>query len=432
MMKRSVIALVATVFGTASAQSPIDSSLAAFIGRVRAVDNHTHVNTTVPRDSEFDALPLDGLLPSPTPVRLRPDNPELIGAYRALYDYPYNDLSEPHLAELRATMARVQRERGTSFPEWVLDKAGVEVMLANRIAMGPGLAPPRFRWVSYADALMLPLSTAADRAATPDYAALYPLEDRLLQRYLSDLHLTRLPATLDGYLRAVVTATLERQRRDGCVAVKFEAAYLRALDFDDASIAAARATYARYVAGGTPPRAAYKNLQDFLFRYIARESGRLGMAVHIHSFEGGGGYYRIAGSDPLLLEPVFNDSALRKTNFLIVHGGGVYAPHAGALLSKPNVYLDMSAMTVVYSAATLAPILRSWLEQYPEKVLFGTDAFGAWDVYTVLGTATARQALGVALTAMMRDGDITRERAQELATMVLRTNASQLYDLRLR
>jgi len=433
MIKRLVVVIAFAVAcgRAAAAQSPIDSSLAAFIAGIRAVDNHTHVNTTVPRDSEFDALPLDGLLPSPTPVRLRPDNPELIGAYHALYSYPYVDLSAPHLAELRATIERVQRERGTSFPEWVLDKSGIDVMLANRIAMGPGVAPPRFRWVSYVDALMLPLSTAAERVATPDYRALYPLEDRLLGRYLTDLRVARLPATLDGYLRTVVTPTLERQKQNGCVAVKFEAAYLRALDFDDASIAAARQTYARYVAGGAPPHAAYKTLQDFLFRYIARDSGRLGMSVHIHSFEGGGGFYKVAGSDPFLLEPSFNDSTLRGTNFVIVHGGGIYAAHAGAMLSKPNVYLDMSAMTLVYSAASLAPMLRSWLEQYPEKVLFGTDAFGAWDVQAWLGTMTARQALGIALTAMMRDGDITRARAQELATMVMRTNAGKLYDLHL-
>src|SRR6185503_14560637 len=277
MMNRAVVALLATLSGTAGAQLPVDSALAAFIGRIRAVDNHSHVNTAVPRDSEFDALPLDGLLPSPTPVRLRPDNPELIGVYRTLYDYPYADLSDAHLTELRATMARVQRERGTSFPEWLLDKAGIEVMLANRIAMGPGLAPPRFRWVSYVDALMLPLATTAERAATPDYAALYPLEDRLLRRYMKDLGLARLPATLDAYLRTVVTPTLERQRREGCVAVKFEIAYLRALDFDAASRAAANVTYARYVAGGAPPRGEYRNLENFLFRYIARESGRLGM-----------------------------------------------------------------------------------------------------------------------------------------------------------
>lgn len=40
--------------------------------------------------------------------------------------------------------------------------------------------------------------------------------------------------------------------------------------------------------------------------------------------------YRAAGSDPLLLEPAFNDPTLRGTNFVIVHGGGMYAPHANA------------------------------------------------------------------------------------------------------
>ena len=45
-----------------------------------------------------------------------------------------------------------------------------ETMLANRVAMGPGLAPPRFLWVSYVDALLFPLSNKAESAATPDRA----------------------------------------------------------------------------------------------------------------------------------------------------------------------------------------------------------------------------------------------------------------------
>ena len=437
---RSILA--ALVFATgppavAIAQAPVDSSLAAFIATVRAVDNHTHVNTVVPRDSESDALPLDGLSPFALPARLSPDNPELLEGYRTLYEYRYADLSEPHVAELRASMQRVAREQGGRFPEWVLDRIGVEVMLANRIAMGPGLASPRFRWVSYVDALMLPLSTAREREATPDYRVLYPLEERLLRRYLADLHLAKRPPTLDAYLRTVVTPTLERQRRDGCLAVKFEAAYLRALDFDDASEAAARAVYARYAVGGVPPHAQYKTLQDFLFRYIAREAGRLGMAVHIHSLEGGGGFYRAAGSDPFLLESAFNDSTLRRTNFVIIHGGGVFAAHAGALLWKPNVWLDMSAMDQLLPAATLAPVLRNWLEQYPDKVLYGSDAFtlgpdAGWELGAWLAATTARRALGIALTGMMRDGEITRARAEEIATMVLRTNAAGLYKLALR
>ena len=58
---------------TANAQSPVDSSLAAFINSIKAVDNHSHVNSVSPADSDFDALPLDGLPPASPPMRLRPE-----------------------------------------------------------------------------------------------------------------------------------------------------------------------------------------------------------------------------------------------------------------------------------------------------------------------------------------------------------------------
>jgi predicted TIM-barrel fold metal-dependent hydrolase len=416
--------------------SSVDPGLNAFITKIRAVDNHTHVNTVAPDDSEYDALPLDALLPFPFPVRLRAESADWFAADRALYGYPYTDLSEAHLAELRAARERVVKEQGARFPEWVLDRVGTEVMLANRVAMGPGLAPPRFRWVSYVDALMLPLSTKTEAATSPDRAKLYPFEEKLLRRYLADVQISKIPATLEAYLRTVVTPTLERQRKGGCVAVKFEAAYLRPLDFDDVPVETAARVYSRYAAGGAPPRAEYKALQDFLFRYIAREAGRLGMAVHVHSFEGAGTFYQAAGSDPLLLESTFNDPKLSATNFVIVHGGGFHASHAGAMLWKPNVYLDMSAMALIYTPSKLARVLEDWVLQFPEKVLFGTDAaaFGpdiGWDVAAWVGTTTARQALAIALTGMVRNGDVSRARAEEIATMVMRTNAAKLYGLRL-
>ena len=437
-VRLSLVAVAAALCaGTAAAQTPVDSALAAFIAGIRAVDNHAHPSSAAPVDSEYDALPLDGIPASPWPFRLRAENPEWIAAYRAVYGYSYPDLSEAHLAELRETVRRVGRETGNGFPEWALDRMGTEVMLANRIVLGPGQAPPRFRWVSFVDALLLPLDTRAERV-TPDRRALYPLEDRLLRRYLADLGVARLPPTLDGYLRVVVTPTLERQRQAGAVAVKFEAAYLRSLDFDEPDLPAARRIYARYVAGGGPTHQEYKTLQDVLFRAIAREAGRLGMAVHIHAFEGGGGFYRVAGSDPFLLEPAFNDSTLRGTNFVIVHGGGgPFARHTLAMMWKPNVYADFSIATLTMSAATLGGVLREWLAQYPERVLFGTDASVSgpdlgWEVVGWLSARTGRQALAMALTGMLRDGEISRQRAEELATMVLRTNAARLYNLQLR
>jgi len=435
----AALACVALPHGAAAATAPdlgADPELTAYIAKLRAVDNHSHANSTAPGDSDYDALPLDGI-PITLPAQLRPENPDWLAAYKALYQYPYADLSEAHMNELRATMQGVAKAQGDRLPAWVLDQIGTEVLLANRVAMGPGLTPPRFRWVSYVDALLLPFSTKAEAAVTPDRAVLYPREDKLLRRYLKDLKLARRPATLDAYLTTVVTPTLEAQRKAGCVAVKFEAAYLRSLDFAAVPAATARSIYARYARGGEPSHAESKALEDFLFRDIAREAGRLGMAVHVHSFHAFGPYYRVAEADPMLLEPAFDDTTLRSTNFVILHGGGMYSARAGAMLWKPNVYVDMSLMTLVYPPEQLAAVLKDWLGQFPEKVLFGSDAFAfgpdmGWEVTAWVAARNARAALASALSDMMRSGQISRARAEEIATMVLRTNAAKLYKLDLK
>lgn len=421
---------------TTSAQSGADPEITAFIGKIRAVDNHSHANSVAPGDSDADALPLDGI-PFEVPAQLRPDNPDWLAAYKALYQYPHADLSDAHMNQLRGMMQGVAKAQGERFPAWVLDQVGTEVLLTNRVAMGPGLPPPRFRWVSYVDALMLPLSTKAEAVTSPDREKLFPLEDKLLQRYMSNLKVAKRPETLDAYLKTVVTPTLEAQQKGGCVAVKFEAAYLRALDFEEVLAATASKIYAKYAGGGEPSHADYKALQDFLFRYIAREAGRLGMAVHLHSFEGFGTFFRADGADPLLLESAFNDPTLRKTNFVIVHGGGVYSPHAGAMLWKPNVYLDMSMMTLAYTPAKLAEVLRGWLTQYPEKVLFGSDAVAlgpdmGWELAAWIAAKNGRAALALALTDMIRNGEVSHARAEQIATMVMRTNAGRLYKLELK
>ena len=400
----------------ASREAGVDAGLRSFIDGIRAIDNHTHVNSLAPNDADYDALPLDGIPPFDLPVLVRADNPEFAAAQRALYPTP-----------------AVKASHANDLPVWALDQIGTEVMLANRIAMGPGLEPPRFRWVSYVDALMLPLSTQALAAATPDRQKLFPLEDALLRRYLASLRLTAVPPTLNAYLKTVVTPTLEAQRRDGCIAVKFEAAYLRALDFGPATMEAAATTYARFARAGVPSPADYKVLQDFLFRYIAREAGRLGMAVHIHSFEGVGNFFDIAGADPLNLQSALDDPSLHGTMFVIIHGGGMYSSHTGALLWRSNVFADISLMTLAYTPARLAAVMEPWLSEFPEKVLFGSDstAIGpdmGWEIAAWVGTRHAREALAIALTNLMRQGT-PRERAQEIATMVLRENARKLYKL---
>ena len=422
----------------AQAQTTADAQLVDAIARIKAIDNHAHplryVAPGEKPDDEFDALPLDAIGPIPLPVRLNPGNLEFVQAWRDLYGYKHDDMSEAHVRELLQIKQRIATEQGDRFPVWALDQLGIETMFANRVAMGRGLGTPRFRWVSFVDALLFPLSNEAAKKSNPDYRGFYPGEERLLKRFLASAGLQALPTTLDAYLAKVVTATLEAEKRDGAIAVKFEAAYLRKLDFEEADIVSARRVYSRYVRGGEPSAADYKTLQDFLFRYIAHESGRLGLAVHIHAIGGAGAFYKQSGSNPLLLESVFNDQSLRKTNFVIIHGGYPFTKETAAMISKPNVYADFSAQTLLIYPRELSEVLRNWLEAYPDKILFGTDAFSFgpevdWPEVAWLSNTTARQALALALTGMMNDHEITRAQAVDLARMVLRDNAVKLYKL---
>ncbi len=429
----------------------VDAALARLIAETPAIDNHAHPMLAPPAmaaDRDFDALPVDNMAPETDPLAWRPDYPPLTEAWAALWNFhtgPGHDgereesggklpLGVEGQKALEAARSRVRQREGMHYPEWVLQQAGIGTMLANRVQMGTGVQPPQFRWVPYDDTLLFPLWNTGLAAATPDRAQFFALEDRLRGRYLGDAGLPALPPTFEAYLRLVVTPTLERQKMGGAVAVKFEVAYLRGFDFGDPPREQAAAVYAQYVGGGVPDPAAYKKLQDFLFRYIAGECGRLGLAVHLHGMAGGGRYFSIAGVDPMLLEPVLNDPRLKDTRFVLLHGGWPYVREAGALLQKPNFYLDMSQQALIFPAHTLAGWLREWMETYPEKVLFGTDGYPftnalGWEEATWLAARNERLALGLALTAMERDGEITPARAAALARMVLRGNAAALYRL---
>ena len=428
-----VFCLLLTVQLT-GAQTP-DPQLLAAINKIKAIDNHSHPPKLVgagEKDDDFDALPCDPLEPSDPTTISRPENPQYLAAWKALYGYRYNDRSPAHVSELIQTKQKVMQQQGDNYPNWVLDQLGIEVEFANRIAMGRGLQPPRFRWVPFDDALMLPLNNSSVASETPDRKFFYSREEMLLNRYLKDLNLNALPATLSEYMSKVVTPTLESQKRSGAVAIKFEAAYLRSLDFGPIPEGSEQ-IYARYIKGDVPPKSDYLKLQDYLMHYIAREAGRLGLPVHFHTGGGCGSYFSLNGSNPALLESLLNDASLRKTTFVLVHGGAsTFTKYTSYLLMKPNVYTDFSEQTWLISTRKLSETVREWLEWYPEKVMFGTDLYPNtpeinWEEVGWQTTHSAREALAIALTGMIQDGEISRDRALELAHMVLHDNAAKLY-----
>jgi uncharacterized protein len=437
MLKSFPLALMlVAVWPASQAQAP-DPQLLAEIQKIKAIDNHSHPPKVVSageKDDEFDALPCDPLEPSEPTTISRPDNPQYLAAWKAMYGYAYNDASPEHVKELLEAKKKVRQEQGDNFPNWVLDQLGIETELANRVAMGRGLKPPRFRWVPFDDALLLPLKNSEIGNETPDRKFFYQRETLLLRRYLEDVGLETVPATVQEYTAKVITPLLEKQKREGAVAIKFEAAYLRSLDFGRSEPAeVVQRIYSRYAKAGVPLTTDYIRLQNYLFRYIAGEAGRLGMPVHLHTGGGCGSYFMLSGANPALMESVLNDPALRKTNFVLVHGGaGAYTKYMSYLMMKPNVYADFSEQTWLISTRALSQVIREWLEWYPEKVFFGTDLYPNtpeidWEEIGWQTTQSGRQALAIALTGMMEDGEISRERALQLAHMVLHDNAAKLY-----
>jgi predicted TIM-barrel fold metal-dependent hydrolase len=432
-----------------AAQADPDPALEAAIAGIRMVDNHAHPLRALKegeRDTEWGGLSYHTIESGPrapgaemplVPFRLRPKSPEYVTVWKELYGISPGPAPKGFIKEVVRTKRRIMGEQGNSYPAWVLDRIGIETMLANRVAMDRSLPAPRFRWVPYADALLFPLSNGAAKKERPDLVSSYESLERLLAGHLAQAGMKQPPPGLRRYEAEVVTPALERWKKGGAVAVKFLTAYLRPLDVSRPGDERARRAYERHIRGGTPPAAEYRALQDHLFRYVSREAGRLGLAVHVHTGFGIGEYFDVVGSNPLLLESVFNDPDLRQTRFVIIHGGWPYARQTAAMLLKPNVYADFSAIDFLLYPREVSAVLRSWLESSPDKVLFGTDGFELdpdmpfinWEEFSCLGVRGARRALALALTDMMRDGEITREEALEIARKVLRGNAIRLYRL---
>ncbi len=427
----AAIGFAACLFTSCAARSDVDAGIASAIDETKAIDNHAHpmcVTAAGERDTDYDVLPVELMDPSwSIPPRADPNNPDFGRAQQALFG-----IREP-AERVAAAKRKAMHEHGDSYPDWVLDRLGIDIMFANRAAMGRGLEPARFKWVPFADPFMYPLNNDHLAARDPDRKSFFPAERKTLDRYLKEAGVPALPAGLDDYI-AFVKATLARWKRAGAVAVKFEMAYLRSLAVGSPDRAAAAKVYASYLRSGVPSDADYKTLQDYIFRGIALECGNLNLPVHIHSLAGAGAYYDNAGANPSNLEPVLNDPGLRKTKFVIIHGGWPYTGEMAGLLQKPNVYLDYSAQTYFLYPRELSRIVRLYLEMGPDRVLFATDASPftpaiSWEESAWYSARTARDALALALTGMTSDGEITHDRAIRLAHMVLRENAKKLYGL---
>jgi uncharacterized protein len=390
-------------------------------------DDHGHPGFD--DDTDVDAMASS---PSHSPLRLLSDNPELIEASKDLFSYPYSDNAPEHLKWLITKKAEMrQKYPGYQYFDRILDQLNVETMMANRVAMPAYLDRKRFHWVFFVDSFLFPLDNSELTARNIDEGVYVPLQEKLMKRELAQAGLSTLPGTFPAYL-AFVSKIVEQNRAHGGVAIKFEIAYFRTLHFDDPPETAAASIYNRYVSGGKPSTAEHTILEDFMFRYLLREASRLHLAVQIHTAVGTGDFYSVSGGNVLNLENVLRDPRYSNVNFVLLHGGYPFQDQAIWLAARENVYLDSSLMGLYLYPADLAEVLRRWLLLYPDKVVFGSDAFPFNEAIGAeesdwLAIESARKALAAALARMILNGEVSEPRALAFAHGYLHDNAARIY-----
>jgi uncharacterized protein len=398
------------------------------IEKIPMFDHHAHPGFADDPDVDAMAAP-----PGSAALRERDTNPELVAAAKAMWGYPHNDFSPEHAKWLVQKKAEMKKQyAGTAYFDMILDKLNIEQGVANRAMMADYLDPKRFVWVFFVDSFMFPFNNTQLANRNPDQRVYIPLQEKMLHRWMQQEGLGQLPSDFDGYLK-FISKTLEDNQKKGGIAMKFEVAYFRPTHFSDPSREQAEALYEKYRNAGAPPTwNEYLTFQDFIFRYLVTEGGRLHLPVHIHSAVGIGDYFNISESNIMNLESVLRDPRYAETTFVMIHGGYPLEREAIWLAAMKNVYMDSSLGEIIMYPSEFKHSLKQWLETFPDKITFGTDCFpyndvlGAEESYW-LGVQSTREALAAALAEMISEGEVTEAGALQLAHGYLHDNAVKLY-----
>jgi uncharacterized protein len=409
--------------------SAIYQRLLAQIEKIPIVDMHAHPGYW--DDSDVDAMAVT--VTELDPFRTRDTNPEWAAAAKALFGYPYSDFSPEHKAWLDKKDDELRKQWGKDYFTKILDLVGIQVGVANRVAMDYLEGNSRFRWVVFVDPFMFPFNNH-DLAINPDRAVYFPIQEKALHSYMTQVGVSKMPSDLAGY-EALINKVLEQDKQQGAVAIKFEAPYFRSLvNISDPPREKADAIYSKYHSGGVPSAEEYLVFQDYVFRYLIGQAGPRKLEVHVHSAVGAGNYYYLRQGNAMDLENILRDPRYKDTIFVMIHGGYPYDRESIWLAALPNVYLDSSEFVLLTYPAEYSHILKNWFEIFPEKVVFGSDAFPYTREVAVpetywLAIHTAHTASAAALAEMVAEGEVSEAKALEIARDYFHDTSAKLFGL---
>lgn len=415
-----------------------DKGLQREIDAFKGIDDHAHpmpLGVELPGDPEAPIQPYDFILPK----RMRTDNPEYLDAWAALWGYEHKDFDTKHLGDLIEKKNKVMSAQGDNYNPWVLDQVNIDRMVNININLHDTLPTDRFPWCAHFEWTLYPF------ACEPVHTGPSKMQTAVAVRKREALGVTEAPATLDRFIEDVVFASLKDVKDKGAVGIKFNTPYSRSLDFGDHAKSDVEPLYIKGLKQGGLGPDEHKVVQDYIFRKMVVQAGKHDLAVQMHTGYGVQAHFRIAGSNPLLMEPVFREAS--GTRFLMLHGAWPFVTDAVALMGFPNVYNDFSCADIYQYPRSLAGQIRQALEWFPEKLMYGTDAYSDWAFGMLSGIPsnanplhgweeklwiidrTGRQALGLALSGMVDDGVISHKVAETYIEWVMRDTVTNFHKL---
>jgi len=284
------------------------------------------------------------------------------------------------------------------------------------------LASKRFKMCVHTDQYIFPLdnSKIADRNGQSRMRATQ--NSGILNRELNVMGMSRLPAKFEDYLKFVEKAFLKQKSLPNIVGGKWALSYYRSFDIRPGDKDTAKKVYE----AGDNSLEAYTKLQDYLAFFVLKLHADLKFPLQIHSGLGAGNSLVLSDSEPCKLDYLLSMEGVSEAKVCFLHGAYPFCPQLGPMaLSRPNVRIDFSWMTILFTPDVVAGYLKEWLEiSSPWNILFGIDATGLAQFY---GNWCGRKAVAIALTRMIQEMRITEADARGYAAGILRNNALSFY-----
>ena len=382
------------------------------------IDNHTHI--VYKTHIVYNAHNNEKFFRS-MPLAMRQAVPEQLALAKELFG-----TDDPE----KATSIRNEKIKNEGGAYWIrhLDATRTRIALVNTMAPLPDTGG-RMLSVPYATYLLFPVP--ADNYPRDPSGKNIAMRARAWQAK-NAAHHGSAPADLTAYL-AFVDETLAAWASEGIVGIKFIDGQTRTVQFSDISTDEAVELYKK---GLSQPLARDEllRLQDYIARYIFLKAPKHKLTVHIHAAISFPPFLQLGENDVRHLEEVLTNPRFFFTQFVLIHAGFPLVEEAAYMSLKPNVWIDLSALAIVYPMQELVERLRICLIYSPSSMLFGTDVSnypsvpGGPEVQHIVLSNKLREGLNIALADLVQDDLITVDEAISLGRGILHENAERLYD----